>query len=424
MTERERLSILHVSTAFDVDFPGGITNYVRTLAASQVAEGNSVAVLDGGPHDSWRAHPEGFRVRGHAATRVAHFSLRSPEMPTQSASVLHVIRALRPDVVHLHLTIGLGVGFYRQFAELGVPYVVSLHDYFLYCPRITMMDHTNNYCGGPERRKCERCIGVLDQVDIVRRGARKLQVQLPRVPSTSVTHRNEVIAEVFRCAGRVLAVSSRVEELYRGVYPDAHYAVAHIGSSSATAPRVPKTSSDRLRVTAMGTLSKYKGAEVLAELTRRLPRDKVSVQFFGRVDEQRWGRNAEEAGVVLRGPYGPGDLPGILAETDLGLTVPVWEDNAPQVVMEFLNHGTPVVATRMGGIPDFVDETNGLLFEHRTEEGLTQAVDFIAGLTSSDAQAWGARIARLSTPADHQGIVSTFYREARAARAPEQASGA
>lgn len=404
--------ILHVSTAFDVDFPGGITNYVRTLAQSQVAGGAVVGVLDGGQSTSWRTHELGFEVRGHRATQVAHFSLRSPKDTARSREVLDVIREFRPDVVHFHLTIGLGRTFYREFADARIPYVVSLHDYFLFCPRITMMDYTNNDCGGPERRKCESCIGVLDQVDLVRRGARKLQIQLPRIPSTSVTRRNEDIAAFFRSASTVLAVSSRVEELYRGVYPDAKYVVSHIGSASATAEREPKTPADKVRVTALGTLSKYKGAEVLAEIARRLPADRAVVRFFGRVDEERWGRAAEEAGVELRGSYTPADLPDILADTDIGLAVPVWEDNAPQVVMEFLNHGTPVVATRMGGIPDFVDETNGFLFDHRTTEGIDGAARFISEQTPAGAAAWGATIPRLSTPADHRASIARVYAEA------------
>ncbi|GAA2749795.1 glycosyltransferase [Amnibacterium kyonggiense] len=404
--------ILHVSSAFDVDFPGGITNYVRTLASSQLAAGNEVAVLDGGEHETWTSHPLGFMVRGHRATRVQHFSLRSPEDAEVSDSVLDVVRELQPDLVHFHLTIGVGVAFYRRFAELGIPYVISLHDYFLYCPRITMMDWRNTDCGGPEKHKCERCIGVLDQVDLLRRGGRKLSLPLPRIPSRSVTRRNEVISDFFGAAARILPVAARVEELYRREYPGASYTVSHIGSESALAPRLEKTSSARLRLTALGTLSKYKGAEVLAALARRLPKDRVEVRFHGRVDEPRWGRLAEEAGIDLRGPYRPDDLPGILQETDLGVMVPVWEDNAPQVVMEFLNSGTPVLATRMGGIPDFVDERNGFLFDHRSEAELTAAVEFASSLTPERARAWGASLPRLATPADHQRELGRIYEEA------------
>jgi glycosyltransferase involved in cell wall biosynthesis len=406
--------ILHVTSAFDIDFPGGITNYVRTLAASQIDAGDEVAVLDGGPRDDWERHPLGFDVRGHRATRVAHFSLRSPEEPESSSELIELVRTLKPDIVHFHLTIGVGVAFYREFAALGIPYVVSLHDYFLYCPRITMMDWRNEDCGGPEQHKCERCIGALDQVDLLRRGARKVAVPLPRIPSSSVTRRNEVIGGFFAGAARILPVAGRVEELYRRVYPSAEYTVSHIGSESALAPRPPKAPSDRLRLTALGTLSKYKGAEVLADLARRLPRDRVSIRFFGRVDEERWGRLAESAGVELRGPYRPEQLPGILQETDLGVMVPVWEDNAPQVVMEFLNSGTPVLATRMGGIPDFVDESNGFLFDHRTPQGIASAVDFVGSLTPQRAHEWGASIRRLATPADHQDALARIYAEALA----------
>jgi glycosyltransferase involved in cell wall biosynthesis len=332
-----------------------------------------------------------------------------PALRSAAEVVCEAIRERNPDIVHFHLTIGLGSAFYELFPTLGIPYVVSLHDYYLFCPRITMIDFSGSSCGGPETRKCESCIGVFDQVPLAHRAARRLEVKLPRVPSHTVTRRNARVAFFFREAAGLLAVSGRVKELYSRAYPEGRYSVLHIGSSSAYGVRATKPAGGVLRITAMGTLADYKGAGILEQIASLLKRNDVEVSFWGRVDNPKWIERCKRANILLKGPYAPGDLNQIMAETDLGLVVPVWEDNAPQVVMEFLNFGVPVLATQMGGIPDFVTSETGYLFDPSDPRGVARAVAFIEGLDVDEVRKWGASIERLATPEFHERGVREIY---------------
>lgn len=49
-------------------------------------------------------------------------------------------------------------------------------------------------------------------------------------------------------------------------------------------------------------------------------------------------------------------------------------ENAPCVIGEALCCGLPVIATRVGGIPELINETNGILIEPRDEEALVAAM--------------------------------------------------
>lgn len=49
-------------------------------------------------------------------------------------------------------------------------------------------------------------------------------------------------------------------------------------------------------------------------------------------------------------------------------------ENAPCVISEALCCGLPVIATRTGGIPEMLDDTNGMLVEPGDEEGLKKAL--------------------------------------------------
>jgi glycosyltransferase involved in cell wall biosynthesis len=58
--------------------------------------------------------------------------------------------------------------------------------------------------------------------------------------------------------------------------------------------------------------------------------------------------------------------------------LPSLEDNLPNMVMEALSCGTPVVAFNTGGIPDLVDHReNGYLAEYKSAEDMARGIDFI-----------------------------------------------
>ena len=57
-----------------------------------------------------------------------------------------VLRALRPDVVHVHSIQGLGSSILDKCAEQRVPYVVTVHDAWWICPRQFMVRGDGQYC--------------------------------------------------------------------------------------------------------------------------------------------------------------------------------------------------------------------------------------------------------------------------------------
>lgn len=403
------MKILHVISTFAVDYPGGITNYVRTLAAAQVAQGDEVDVLDGGYDRPWRTHPMGFRVGSIRSTSHRVHVLSNHVRAREIGEFCQLVAGELYDVVHFHLTIGMGDFLYDEMKNVGVPYFVSLHDYYLFCPRITMMNSRNQNCGGPEIDKCEQCIGVLDQIDPIYRFSRKAGITLPRIlPSRSVTQRNAKIELFLYHARGVLAVSERVRELFMQRYPNIEVSVLHIGTASAVGSSLPKVVSPRLRITFLGTLSSHKGGNIFAELVERTSRHDVEFAFWGRALSADIAARLQTAGVRMNGEYTPDEIPTIMSKSDIGVVPPIWEDNAPQVMMEFLNHRVPVLGTRMGGIPDFVNASNGFLFEP-TAEGVESAVAFIEELTKDDVQKMQSSIRRLTTPDEHVFSIRAAY---------------
>jgi glycosyltransferase involved in cell wall biosynthesis len=276
------MKILHISTGYPLSYPGGITNYVRALATSQVARGEEVYVL-ARPEDASN-YPEGVIVKGYMPSKVSPFSVRIVEEDPSTAEILDIIRNGRFSIVHFHMALDLPLHFLRDFSTLGVPYVVSLHDYFYICGRFFLVDVASDICREVDLQKCKTCVGALDQIRILSGLSRRLKFQLPRVPSSTAEIRFAAMSKFLKGARLLLPVSTRTAEIYRNAVPDAQFEVALIGNASADLPPARKIPSKTIRVTAIGTLNKMKGAGVLEELLQRVRRSDVEFHFYGWMD--------------------------------------------------------------------------------------------------------------------------------------------
>jgi GT2 family glycosyltransferase len=80
-------------------------------------------------------------------------------------------------------------------------------------------------------------------------------------------------------------------------------------------------------------------------------------------------------GIRAMGPRPHAGIPAALAATDVLVVPSIWPENSPIVIQEALLSGVPVIASRIGGMPELVqDGRNGLLFEPRDAADLGRAL--------------------------------------------------
>ncbi len=91
------------------------------------------------------------------------------------------------------------------------------------------------------------------------------------------------------------------------------------------------------------------------------------------------GRVGRESAVILPGNVAPEEVPLYLQASDF-LVLPSYSEGLPQAVLEAMNCGLAVVATRVGGIPEAVlDGRTGLLVEAKNAEQLRDAMERMIG---------------------------------------------
>jgi glycosyltransferase involved in cell wall biosynthesis len=151
-----------------------------------------------------------------------------------------------------------------------------------------------------------------------------------------------------------------------------------------------------------GRLITLKGLDTLiaafAMVRRKVPDARLVLAGSG--NSAYWGERAREAGlgtdaIEFLGHVPYDKMPGHLREAD-ALVLPSRSESMPYAVLEAMSCGLPVVATRVGGIPEIIDNgRNGLLVPLNDVKNLADSMLAIA--TDSGLRERLSKAARMTT---------------------------
>lgn len=195
------------------------------------------------------------------------------------------------------------------------------------------------------------------------------------------------------CTGNSSATYAEV----LNIYPRANVKIVHMGVEVKMFD--PGKREERWRrkfrenpkiILGVGRLIKWKGFEYLVRamplVLEKSPQAKLVIIGKG-PEEENLKKTAQKIGLTLdqniffSGTFGPDKMPSIYASCDVvvspSITIKETGEREGQgnVVLEARASGTPVIASRSGGLVDTVDgKTNGLLFKEKDYKGLARQV--------------------------------------------------
>ncbi|MCX7514604.1 glycosyltransferase [Frateuria hangzhouensis] len=128
----------------------------------------------------------------------------------------------------------------------------------------------------------------------------------------------------------------------------------------------------------VGRLVAEKGLRELFEAARRIavqrPRLQLVLVGGGPMQAELEALAAASDHVRLAGPLAPAAVAQWMVAADL-VTLPSYSEGHPNVLVEALACGRPVVATDVGGIPEVVDAASGVLIHPRDSADLARGLD-------------------------------------------------
>ena len=200
------------------------------------------------------------------------------------------------------------------------------------------------------------------------------------------TARGEKILRACRCARKVIVVSqalknfivsrgvdsAQIEVLYNGV--DAQLFYPDMNKKKNYQSGVAK------KLLFVGNLKHDKGVMELLEAFAALTDSAHQLTIVGdgvmRSEMQRFvhSQGLSER-VHFAGSLPHASLPGLMRDADL-LVLPSYREGVPNVILEAMASGLPVVATEVGGIPEIVESgVNGFLVPAMNAKGLKDVIE-------------------------------------------------
>ena len=370
------LRVLHVAETAQ----GGVGSYIEDIVALQ-AERHGVAslrvVLP-------REHAAHFKRLPAAALRLFDIagSGRLRNMLRMAVLTLAEVRRWRPDVVHVHST-------YAGFVLRPLLAALPARPRIVYCAHGWAYDREgsarlNRAVAWVERVWSRWCDAVvcISQHDL----ASALRVGIP--------------------AARLLTICNGIAD-------------APAPTPGATAAAAQRWRAGTLRVLFVGRLDRQKGVDVLCAAMQQLGARASAVVVGSAVVA---AANGEPAATLPESMQVTGWLPrdqiaALYAAADV-LVVPSRWEGFGLVAVEAMRAGRAVLASRVGGLPEVVDEgVTGCLFAPGDAAALA---DILARLSGADLQTMGAagraRFERLFDVRRVGDELDTLYRRLLAAR--------
>lgn len=232
---------------------------------------------------------------------------------------------IQPDVLHTHSMVELPPTVWDQAAMRGVPIVHTLHDYDLLCIRGALFKNG---------RKCR---------------PRHAACRLLSGPKRALHDRINAVAAVSRTV-----LDSHLEHgLFTHLAAARRRVVWNPAQLARPAPRPPRAPSQPLRFGFLGRLAGEKGLGPLLAACRQLPATGWSLRIAGEGGEratfegQAHGLPVEFLGHV--------DAAAFLAEIDVLVCVPLWDEPFGLTTLEGYAAGCRVIGSTQGVIADVVE---------------------------------------------------------------------
>lgn len=264
-----------------------------------------------------------------------------------------LVSALRPDVVHAHHYIGFGVDIFRLLsAELGLPVILTLHEFAAICHNHgQMVKHNRQLCYAESYAECSACF--------------------PDFSSAKFFLRKELLLENLAHVSRFVAPSAFLAERYHawgipvGRITVKENPLARFPQISA-APARQHEQGQALTIGFFGQFSPFKGLDVLfeaAEIVERQRPGLLRVVLFG-ANLDLWPadfqKSVEDRLARLRqvitfyGPYRNETVIERMRSVDWVVVPSTWWENSPVVIQEARAAGVPVLCSDIGGMREKV----------------------------------------------------------------------
>jgi len=361
------MRILHLVHQYMPDYVGGTELYTQWLAEHLSQRGHRVAVFyrRSGQGATLDKRVDAHEVQVWAATAGLLTPRRRFLATFGDASLLTAFQAAitesQPDLVHLQHLMGLPLALVDYLQQVGLPYIITLHDYWWVCANAQLLtNYSQALCNGPQAYlNCARCA-------LARAGRPQFWPALPGLAGL-LAWRNRRLRQVLQSACRLIAPTQFVAGWYaaHGAPAEKLQTIPHGLPLPPQIPR-PETRPERpFRFAYIGGLTPQKGVHCLVAAFNTLASDAtlwIAGDEMADPDYAAWLRREAAPTVRFLGRLSRAQVWEVLAQVDVVVVPSVWYETFSFIISEAFAAGVPVIASALGPLAERINHAvNGFL---------------------------------------------------------------
>ena len=292
-------------------------------------------------------------------------------------SLSRLVADFKPDIAHVHsFNYQLSPAVFDVFRQSGVPVVVTLHDYHVICGAGTLF---------VDGAVCERCRGGR-HYNLV---SHSCYWNLPASLMGTVSHYVHDLRHSWDAVSKFVSPSRFLQHklIQFGIAPER---IVYLPIFIDFTEESLENDAEPQYVLYFGRLAEMKGTKVLLEAVKELD---CKLLLIGEGPLTSWVEEqcAASGGRLKRLSFvsSRDELRGYIQRAAFSVVPSVWYENQPATILETYAAGRPVIASRIGGIPEMIDEAEtGLLCEPGNAHDLAEKMRFLLSRQELCAE-WG-----------------------------------
>jgi len=267
--------------------------------------------------------------------------------PYDNSIITKILKTENPDIVHIHNFKGLSISSFASAKKLNIPIVFTAHDYSLICMRANLLNSSGKICENP---------AALCKV------YNHIQKQLVKnKPDLLVSPSQFVIDKLTS----------------NGLFENVKHKKIPLGIELNRNQKVEKNYSP-VDILYAGNLGEHKGVHILLNAFMQIKNDNIRLHIVGKGDceEKLKIMVKNDNRIIFHGFLEGKKLSQMYERANLTVVPSIWYDNSPMVIYESFSCRTPVIGSKIGGIPELIEDGfNGYLFEAGNVNELQQLLE-------------------------------------------------
>ncbi len=252
--------------------------------------------------------------------------------------IKNILKKEKPDLVHIHNMVGMSFLISRLISRLKIKSVLTIHDIQLVYPSGQLIYGQEN---------------TFINTFFLRKWYEKLVKFLISSP--------DVVISPSKWLLDFYAKKGFFKDSYKKVLPNS---VPQISSQ--------RVESEKLRFLYVGQVGEYKGIFTLLNVFKDLD---YELHVVGDGKDLEKAKKFESNNILFHGRLDKKELENIYSNSDILIFPSLTYENCPMAIMLAFGFGIPVIGSRIGGVPELIEENiTGWLFEPGNEQELGKLV--------------------------------------------------